>query len=335
MNALQPILSWLAVGVMGVACLVALAHFVAGQSASAIRTVAIGGIWCGILWLSASLSNASGDISSAPPPSEAPTSPEDPTATTAITSAPSSAPTPATPTPPESQPHHEPIDWTWAAYLAVGLALLVAAIALIATTWWALSRRHSQIRQRRARRHNQIDRWNRGLATLNATSAALAEFEFDREEVCFNRPLLGVLDEPATAEFYDAYATALDLRTDTIPLDDNAIATFVAAATKARNAFTRADENARRKARKGITVNNQHLTGNQRRNVDRARILMAQAADPSATPEFARNAQTKALDLLDEADMHIPERLIAHITRSVEAAHRAALTTGTTGKKHP
>lgn len=251
-----------------------------------------------------------------------------------ILNAPTTSPATASPSPtppPTTQPDPaptEPIDWTWAANLGIALLLLAATATVIAAIWWALSRRRAHIRERNARRQTQIDRWNLGLATLNATSDALAEFEFDKAEVYFNRPLLGVLTEPASAEFYDAYATAVNLKTDNIPVDDETITTFVNAATKAHTAFTRADENARSKASRGIIHDNQRLNQPQRRKLEQARKLMAQATDASATPDFAHNAHTKALDLLDEVGLYIPTRLIDNVTRSIEATHRAALPAG-------
>lgn len=247
--------------------------------------------------------------------------------TTSPTTAARPSPTPPPTTQPDPAPT-EPIDWTWAAYFAVALLLLAATATVIAAIWWALSRRRAHIRERNARRQTQIDRWNRGLAILNATSDALAEFEFDKAEVYFNRPLLGVLTEPASAEFYDAYATAVNLKTDDIPIDDDTITTFVNAATKAHTAFTRADENARNKASRGIIHDNQRLNHTQRRKLEQARKFMAQAADASATPEFAHNVHAKALDLLDDVGLHIPRRLIDNVTRSIETAHRAALPAG-------
>ena len=247
--------------------------------------------------------------------------------TTSPTTTASPSPSPSPTTQPDQAPT-EPIDWTWAAYLAVALLLMAATATVIAAIWWALSRRRAHIRERNARRQTQIDRWNRGVTILNATSDALAEFEFDKAEVYFNRPLLGVLTEPASAEFYEAYAAAVNLKTDDIPIDDGTITTFVDTATKAHTAFTRADENARNKASRGIIHSNQRLNHTQRRKVEQARKFMAQAADASATPEFAHNVHAKALELLDDVGLHIPKRLIDNVTRSIETTHRAALPAG-------
>lgn len=264
--------------------------------------------------------------------------------TTPTTVATSPLSQPAAPSPPElSEPRPqassrpapvpapaEPIDWTLAVYIA---AAAVATVGTIGAGWLARSgyaRRRARRRAQAEQRQAQLERWQFGVATFNATSEALMDFELkfesDYEDAYFGRPLLGDINEPATAAFWTAYNKAQSLFTETIPTDDAAITGFVDAATAARRAFTQADDNARRKARQGIVTGGHKLTPSELRKLSQARNLMAQAHDASATPEFARTAHTKALDLLDSIGLSIPERLVSKTVLAIEQAHRPALT---------
>ena len=201
-------------------------------------------------------------------------------------------------------------------------------VVIAAGAWWALSARRARRREHAAQRQKQMDRWAIGVNELNAASEALYSFETDPESVYFTRPLLGDVDEPATAAFHTAYSEAQNLRTDTAPTDNKVIDEFVKAAAAARRAFGKADDNARRKARQGIVHAGRKLTGAQRHKVGQARKLMAQARDASSTPGFSQTAHEKALELLDAVGLAVPEHLVDNVNRSLEAVRRAALTAG-------
>lgn len=128
---------------------------------------------------------------------------------------------------------------------------------------------------------------------------------------------------------YTALAPAQGLHTEQVPVDDDAIAAFAAATAAARTAFDTADANARRKARIGI-VRDEHgeraLSDNERRKVGQARKLLAQALDATATPQFARNAHEKALSLLAEVGVDVPQRLVVKVIDALETSRRLALT---------
>jgi hypothetical protein len=237
-------------------------------------------------------------------------------------------PPPESAAPPAAGNPHAATDWTWAINAAVILAAIIVVAAIGAGAWWASSARRARRREHAARRQKQLDRWAIGVNALNATSEALYSFETDPESVYFTRPLLGDVDEPATAAFHSAYAEAQNLRTDTAPADNTAIDEFVTAATAARRAFGKADDNARRKARQGIVHTNRKLTAAERRRVAQARNLMAQARDPSSTRGFSQTAHAKALDLLDAVGLTVPEHLVDNVNRSLEAVRREALTAG-------
>jgi len=235
--------------------------------------------------------------------------------------APTSAPAPA------AQPAEQSTDWSTT--MAIGVIVLVVCVVigmLIAFAWWFSSKRRTERHAHQAGRAARVELWHQGLQALAATSEAMWDFESDPESVYFTRRLLADVDEPATAAFYTAYATAQSLCTDTIPDDSTMVIAFVDATAAARRAFGIADENARRKARLGISHNEHTLTRDQRRKIDQAQKLMRQARDPAATEQNAHNALAKALSLLDAAGAIIPERLTANITKSIETIHRRALT---------
>ncbi|OCB26052.1 MULTISPECIES: hypothetical protein [Mycobacterium] len=226
-------------------------------------------------------------------------------------------------TPPPAATPDPPIDWVTPA--TIGLGILIAALLILGTSRYLTSRRVDK-RAQQERRAAQIQLWQQGVTTLADTSEALMAFENDPESVYFTRRLLGDITEPATAAFYTAFGTAQALCTETVPADTDMVIAFVDAAAAARRAFGAADENARRKARLGISHGGRRLTPDERHKIDQAQKLMRQARDPAVTEENAHNALTKALNLLDDAGAIIPERLTANTTKSIETVHRRALT---------
>lgn len=235
--------------------------------------------------------------------------------------------TPSPPSPSSSPaPADPPTDWLTVALVAIIAIAALAVAVLMFVAWRHLTKRGADKREQQARRNDQIEMWQRGLNALAETQEALMEFETDPESVYFTRRLLADVNEPATATFYTALGTAQTLCTETIPTDPVLITAFVNAANAARRAFDVADENARFRARRGISHNGHKLSREERRKVDQAQKLMRQAHDPALTEAHARNALAKALDLLDEAGVVVPERLTANLTKSIETIHRKALT---------
>ena len=243
---------------------------------------------------------------------------------------PTNTPTPVQAPPPAAPPAPagpvEPTDWT-----IVGLVATIAVTVLVMAVlpwfaWRHLTKRGVDKRERQARRDAQIALWAQGLKALDETSEALMEFETDPESVYFTRPLLGDVSEPATAAFYTAYGTVQNLCTETIPTESTMVIAFAEAAENARRAFGVADQNARSKARRGISHNGHKLSPEERRKIDQAQKLMRQAHDPALTEAHAHNALTKALALLDDAGVIVPERLTANIAKSIDTIHRKSLT---------
>lgn len=237
-------------------------------------------------------------------------------------------PPPPKPAPPQSTPAPTQTSVSSTAIFIV-LASIAGVVALAVLTGKGISfvgSRRQLAEERTARRQQQIDRWTNGLSTMNATAEALMAFEVDPEAVYFTRPLLADTTEPASARFYTAFATAQTLKLENIPTDDDAITAFVNAATEAQQAFNAADENARRKARVGVSSNDRTLSATDKRKVDQARKLMATATNPAASPNEADVAHRKALELLDAVGTIIPERLVTKVTRQLETVRRQAIT---------
>ncbi|MEW2484173.1 hypothetical protein AB0876_31770 [Mycobacterium sp. NPDC049093] len=217
-------------------------------------------------------------------------------------------------------------DWSAVVLVAIIAVAVLTVAVLMFFAWRHLTKRSADKREQQARRNDQIEMWQRGLDAMAETQEALMEFETDPESVYFTRRLLADVNEAATAAFYTALGNAQTLRTDTVPTDPDLITAFVDAANAARRAFDVADDNARNKARRGISHNGHKLSREERRKIDQAQKLMRQANDPALTEAHARNALTKALDLLDEAGAVVPERLTASVAKSIETIHRKALT---------
>lgn len=246
--------------------------------------------------------------------------------------APPAAPPPVSPSataPAQPAPADAPIDW--AVVLIIGAVIALVAV-LVVTVWLsvkAVKRRRVRAEERAALRQRQIDRWNVGVAALAEASDGLWAFEQDPMSVYITRPLLADTSEPASAEFYTAYGLATELHSETIPDDDPSIEAFVTAAKQARDAFVRADQNALRQARLGYTAGGRKFTAGEQRKVDQAGKLLNHAFGAGTTPQEAKSAHAKALSLLDDVGVVVPERLVAKLTLSLEQAHRPELTGGT------
>lgn len=251
------------------------------------------------------------------------------------TSAPATTPpAPTTSTPPAPAPKPEPtpepstpIDWTpfIIAAAVVGAAGGIGYAGV--KTWSAIDERRHRKAQRDGARQAQLDRWANGLASYTIAAEALMAFETDPESVYFTRPLLGDINEPLTAYFYETFGAAQSLKTSRAPADDAAIEAFIVAASAAKQAFLMADQNARRKARFGIVHQDRSLTDTEKRKLDQARKLMTTATHPGTSPTEAEAAHTKALRLLDDVGVIVPERLVAKVTQCIETVQRQAITT--------
>ncbi|WP_142386871.1 hypothetical protein [Mycobacterium hubeiense] len=289
------------------------------SAASALAMLASAGVMAFGLWLMPTLiqwiitghvnaGDAHDPTTTTPPPP--------PPAPTSTVAPPTTAPVATEPAP--------PTDWTWLIQAAAVIAIVAVALGLAYLLWMGLSRLRAATAARRAQRQ----RWADSLAILDSTSTLLGEFECDIESVYFTRPLLADVNEPATAKFHAAYADALALRSDSAPTDDELITAFARAAAAAAYAFGLADENARRKGRIGVIHGNRQLNGDEKRKLDQARKLMAQAMDPATPSDNARQAQAKAREFLDQIGLVVPERLTAKAIQSIEALHKPALAAG-------
>lgn len=236
------------------------------------------------------------------------------------------SPTPQDTPAPQPAPPPEPTDWTTILTVVGAVLAVVLALGLLLLARHSIAKRRRDRQKQQRRRSAQIELWQQGVKILTETSDALIAFETDPDAVYFTRRLLADVAEPATAAFYTAFSTAQNLRTETIPADTTMITAFVDAASTARTAFGVADENARRKARLGISHNDHRLTSEERRKIDQAQKLMRQAHDPVVPDENAHNALAKALSLLDDAGVIVPERLTSNVTKSIQTIHRRALT---------
>ncbi|NTY62643.1 hypothetical protein [Mycolicibacterium sphagni] len=226
---------------------------------------------------------------------------------------------------PPAQPS-TPADWT---PLVIALAVAAGGGGLTYAgykTWSAIQDRQHRKSLQDLQRQGQLDRWDIGIASFNDAAEALIAFETDPESVYFTRPLLSDTDEPATAAFYAAFGAAQGLKLETVPTDDAAIAAFVAAAAAAQRAFNKADQNARRKARIGIVHDDRRLTDTDKRKLEQARKLMTTATHPGTSPTEAQAAHSKALLLLDDVGLIVPERLVTNVTRCIETVQRQAIT---------
>ncbi|WP_160103063.1 hypothetical protein [Rhodococcus sp. T7] len=236
--------------------------------------------------------------------------------------APLPAPQPA-PNPPTAQAS-EPFDWSIVAIIFGGIAAIGLAVALVVAANRARIRRKTEHERRDQARAAQLELWAKGVAAYNATCDGLMDFETNLESI-FDRPLLGDVNEPATAAFYAAFETAQERHLENVPYSDDQIQRFVDAATTAYRAFTAADTNARTKARANIVAGNRHLTGAEIRRTRLARKALAVANNPAAAPGEVQAAFEKVIELL-AGITEIPTAAKTTMTVAITAASRPALT---------
>lgn len=251
----------------------------------------------------------------------------DPAGATTAPKAPAPSPAP----PPAHDTTGPAIDWSFLLPTAGALAAAAALIGVIYLATHAITTRRQRRDVAAAARTAQLQRWSIGERAIQETSTQLMDFENNPESVYFTRPLLADVTEPDTAAFYTAFTEARSLHVETAPTDDEQITAFVTAATAAQRAFTVANDNALRKARRGVIHGGRKLTEHETRKLGQARKLLAHALDPANTPELANQAHAKAQDLIDEVGLIIPERLTATTMRSIEALHTIALSATAAG----
>lgn len=237
----------------------------------------------------------------------------------------------AAPADPAPQPEADaPTDWTWLKYVGIGLAIALV-LALLVFVAHRITTRRQRARNAadaaREVRAAQIERWGKGRAAYEHVALGITAFETDPETI-FIRPLLLDTTEPATAALFDTFDEVGKLHLENVPRDETLITTYVDAALAAKRAFDRADQDARAKAREGITSGNRRLTATEARNLVRAKGLLKVALDPSTESAHARNAYRKVTELLAGV-ITIPEKFENQVVRSIDAVHRLELTTGT------
>lgn len=306
----------------------AIADFVMGRgAATALRTTCVGAVLCGAMWTLPTVLNGL----DAPPDTDTTATPANDTSSSpSAPTPPTATPTSTSPAPQAPQPDSTD-SASWLVPIGIVAAVLVAIAGLIGLgilITRVIARRRTARQEAQQRRTAQLQRWALGEKTLNATSAALMEFESDVESVYFTRPLLADVTEPLSGVFYTAYGDALSLQIETTPTDDDQISAFVTAANAAQRAFTAANDNALRKARLGVVHGDRKLTPEEKRKLGQARNLVAQALDHANTPELATTAHSKAQELLDEVGVIVPERLATSVVRSIKTLHQSALTAG-------
>lgn len=247
---------------------------------------------------------------------------------------PTSAVTPAlapqaAPNPPTAQ-DAEPFDWSIVVIIC-GIAAIGLAGALVVAAKRAHIRRKTEHERRDQARAAQLELWAKGMAAYNATCDGLMDFETNLESI-FDRPLLGDVNEPATAAFYTAFETAQERHLENVPYSDDQIQRFVDAATTAYRAFTAADTNARTKARANIVAGNRHLTRAEIRRTRLARKALAVANNPAAAPGEVQAAFEKVIELL-AGITEIPTAAKTTMTAAITAASRPALTSASADDK--
>lgn len=233
-------------------------------------------------------------------------------------------------TDPVPQPEDAPMDWSWLKYVGIGIAVVVVLAILVFVGYRIVARRsrvHSAAEAEREVRAAQVERWGKGSAAYEYVALGITEFETDPETI-FTRPLLLDTSEPATAALFDAFHEVGKLHLENVPRDEALITAYVDAATAAKRAFVRANQNAQTKARAGITSGDRRLTAGETRNLERAKGLLRVALDPATENAHARNAYEKVTELL-AGIITIPAKFEDQLVRSIESVHRPELISGT------
>lgn len=152
---------------------------------------------------------------------------------------------------------------------------------------------------------------------LDAVTAEFAAFEFNPIEYCFNRPLLHVLTETATARFYDAYPAACALLTTDADLreDKEYVREFDKAVSLAEMMWKLANENALNKA--AASTNDETLS--------KARKMMDRALRESTPTPEAVVSWKKSLELLRAANLAPTPRAVAKMAQANPSVDRLVM----------
>lgn len=147
----------------------------------------------------------------------------------------------------------------------------------------------------------RLSTWEDARDALNTVTSAFAAVEFSPVDLAVDKRMLADVTVPATARFYDAYATATGLSTQDRPADENTIAAFIAAVDSARRAWAAAHRYACDNPA-GAALDEQ-----AKEAVSTARKLLVKAVDESTpAPEAALSWQT-SMRLLDKAGVPVAD----------------------------
>lgn len=160
-----------------------------------------------------------------------------------------------------------------AAALLGGVGALIATILAIG----AVIALRERIRGRRAQREARAHDWGKAQGVYRNDYAAYLADPY----AWLERPILEDVDEPVTAAFLEALATAQSLDLDIVPTEQRRIDQFREAAQDLRAAWDKADENARRI---GTTIYEER----SRKRLRKAAAVLRTALDAAATTEGTR-----------------------------------------------
>lgn len=159
----------------------------------------------------------------------------------------------------------------------------------------------------------------RAIQLRDETRAAYAEWDSDLAAVLFERPLLRVATEPATAAFNEAFDVMLDVVPDApsgeVPARD--AQRILDAAQAAWDAWVAASKHA---LREGLGT----MSDEERAAIDQAKKLLAVAANAGATDEERHGAIRRVIATLT-AVTHRPQAAIEREVFGIVDGHLAAI----------
>lgn len=159
----------------------------------------------------------------------------------------------------------------------------------------------------------------RAIQLRDETRAALAEWESDLAAVLWERRLLSVATEPATAKFNDAFDKMLDAVPDTPSLDvtPRRARQILDTAEAAWDAWVAASKHA-------LWHGFGTMSDDERAALDQAKKLLAVAANPGATDEERHNAIRRVITTLS-AVTHRPQAAVETEVFNIVDAHLLAI----------
>lgn len=190
-----------------------------------------------------------------------------------------------------------------------GAGLGVAALVFVITR--SVSRKRAADGERAECEAKATAAWDSAVGRLDKLRDLWLSANQDIDQV-LTYPVLTDVAEQQTAAFVEALGKATDLQSLTHDRDIDSVLTFSAAVQQAETAWQVAARNARQ-------VRLSRFTITERRSIEKAQRLLAQALDTAASPQERRTYYERARDLLGDL-IDLPSEAVQALESTVDLA---------------